>query len=171
MKRPRKAVRVGVPILVIGVLALAALWRVGAPPPATTGATAASQPPRRGPLEPLTRIGDIAVETVLPRQALLEDVRLAAVPSERTAWIESGDAKTASASERAFVVLDPDVKRPPDLRWEAGAHVTLIGLVRPAPPPDSAIGQWNIDAATAAQLQQRGTYLHVTEMRAVTAER
>ena len=35
----------------------------------------------------------------------------------------------------------------------------------PLPPPAEAIRQWNIDETTAAELQQRGTYLHVTEIR------
>ena len=162
MKRPRKAVRVGVPILVIGLLALAALWRVGAPADArrtgTDGRTAA--------LEPLTNITDVAAGTGVLRKASLENVRVRDLPSPRTAWIDSGSAPLAAPStERVFAVLDPDVKRAPDLVWEPGARVTLIGLVRPSPPAADAIRQWNIDDTTAADLQERGTYLHVTEIR------
>jgi hypothetical protein len=62
-------------------------------------------------------------------------------------------------------VLDPDVKRADGVVWEPGARVTLIGLVRPSPPAAEAIRQWHIDDATADGLQQRGTYLHVTEIR------
>ena len=47
-----------------------------------------------------------------------------------------------------------------------GARVTVLGLVRAAPTEDTAMRQWAIDAATAAALRERGTYLHVTEVRA-----
>ena len=47
-----------------------------------------------------------------------------------------------------------------------GRRLTLIGLVRPAPDTATAIRQWHIDEATAKSLAERGTYLHVTEIRA-----
>ena len=166
MKRPRKAVRIGVPILVIGLLALAALWRVGAPADSRRVDTAS--PTRPAVLEPLTRITDIAAGTSSLRKASLENVRVRALPSARTAWIDSGSAPLAAPStERVFAVLDPDVKRPAGLIWEPGARVTLIGLVRPSPPAADAIRQWMVDEATASDLQERGTYLHVTEIRPV----
>jgi hypothetical protein len=162
MKRPRKAIRIGGPVLVIGVLALLALWRIGAP---GSGARSAGPGER---LEPLTRIADLTAATSVLRRASLENVRVQALPSDRTAWIDSGSAPLVPPSiERVFAVLDPDVRRPADLTWQPGARVTLIGLVRPSPASADAIRQWHIDAATAAELQQRGTYLHVTEIRAV----
>ena len=166
MKRPRKAVRIGVPILVIGLLALAALWRVGAPADARrTGA------PPSGPtaaLEPLTRITDVATATGALRKASLENVRVRQRPSPRTAWIDAGSAPLAApTTERVFAVLDPDVKQPADLILQPGMRVTLIGLVRPSPTAADAIRQWNIDEATAMELQQRGTFLHITEIRPV----
>lgn len=162
MKRPRKAIRIGGPVLVIGVLALVALWRVGAP----AGAPKASTPVAG--LDPITRITDVTAATSVLRRASLEHVRVLELPSERTAWIDSGSAPLAAPStERVFAVLDPDVKRPADLAWEPGARVTLIGLVRPSPAAVDAVRQWQIDPATAADLQQRGTYLHVTEIRRV----
>jgi len=159
MRRPRKAVRIGMPVLVIGLLALAALWRIGAPADTSrSGATAQ--------LEPLTRIADVAAATSALRRASLENVRVLELPSDRTAWIDSGSAPLAAPStERVFAVLDPDVKRAAGVAWEPGTRVTLIGLVRPSPPPAEAIGQWHIDEATADGLQRRGTYLHVTEIR------
>ena len=167
MKRPRKAVRVGVPILVIGLLALAALWRIGAPADALR--TGTSTDGRRAGLEPLTSITDVAAGTGVLRKASLENVRVRELPSPRTAWIDSGSAPLAAPStERVFAVLDPDVKRPADLVWQSGARVTLIGLVRPSPAAADAIRQWSIDDATAAELQERGTYLHVTEIRTST---
>ena len=80
------------------------------------------------------------------------------VTSPRTFWIGDGD-------EAAFVVLDPDVRRGPDVRIARGARVTMIGLVRPAPAPSEAMKQWAIDAATAEALEKRGTYLHAVEIR------
>jgi hypothetical protein len=164
MKRPRKAVRVGLPILVIGLLALAALWRVGAP--ADAQRQGAGSPGGVAALEPLTRITDIGASTSALRKAALENVRVIAVPSPRTGWIDSGSAPLAApATERVFAVLDPDVKRAPDVQWQPGARLTLIGLVRPSPPSADAIRQWMIDEATAEELRARGTYLHVTEIR------
>jgi hypothetical protein len=160
MKRPRKAIRIGGPILVIGVMALLALWRIGAP----AGGSRAAGPGER--LQPLTRITDIAAATSALRRASLEHVRVQDLPSGRTAWIDSGSTPLVPPStERVFAVLDPDVKRPAGLVWQAGVRVTLIGLVRPSPSPADAIRQWQIDDRTAAELQQRGTYLHVTEIR------
>ena len=162
MKRPRKAVRVGLPILVIGLLAFAALWRIGAPADRPRSTPSGPSPA----LEPLTRIADVAAATSALRKASLENVRIRELPSPRTAWIDAGSAPLAAPStERVFAVLDPDVKRPPGLEWQPGVRVTLIGLVRPAPAIADAIRQWNVDEATAAELQQRGTYLHVTEIR------
>ena len=43
--------------------------------------------------------------------------------------------------------------------------MTLIGLVRAAPPEDTAIRQWSLDPATAKAVREQGTYLHVTEIR------
>jgi hypothetical protein len=163
VNRPRKAIRIGVPVLVIGLLALAALWRVGSPPEARREGEPAAT---REPLAPLTRLAEVASQNSIARQASLEGVRVRELPSERTAWIDAGSAPlTEPATERIFAVLDPDVKRPPGLRWEAGVRVTLIGLVRPSPDPATAIRQWGIDDATAADLEHRGTYLHVTEIR------
>jgi len=160
MKRPRKAIRIGGPVLVIGVLALVALWRLGAPVASQPGTGSESR------LEPLTRIADVAAATSALRRASLENVRILELPSARTAWIDAGSAPLAApTTERVFAVLDPDVKRPADLAWEPGARVTLIGLVRPLPTPADAVRQWQVDEAVAADLQQRGTYLHVTEIR------
>ena len=160
MKRPRKAIRIGSPILVIGILALVALWRIGAPVATQPGTGSASR------LEPLTQITDIAAATSVLRRASLENVRVLELPSPRTAWIDSGSAPLAApTTERVFAVLDPDVKRPVDLTWEPGARVTLIGLVRPSPTPADAVRQWQVDESVAADLQQRGTYLHITEIR------
>ncbi len=62
-------------------------------------------------------------------------------------------------------MLDPDVRRLGDVNVAAGAHLTLIGLVRPSPPPEQAMRQWQLDEPTARVVTERGTYLHVTEVR------
>jgi hypothetical protein len=137
MARSRNVVRLGVPALIVAALAVAALWRVGAP---ATDATA---------IAPSANV----------RPAALEGVRVVTVTSPRTFWMEA-------QGERAFVVLDPDVVRAPEVGIEPGARLTLVGLVRPAPPPDQAMRQWGIDADTAHALEELGTYLHCTEVRA-----
>ena len=66
---------------------------------------------------------------------------------------------------RVFVVLDPDVKNLSGVATSPGARVTLIGLVRAAPAENEAIAQWGLDPATAKAVRDRGTYLHVTEIK------
>jgi hypothetical protein len=157
MARRRNVVRLGVPALVVAGLAVVALWRVSTPPvaPAAVGTSGTSSPGRAA---PLTRVAELVVANAIGRQASLERMRVREVTSPRTFWI--GDDH-----EMAFVVLDPDVKRGADARIAPGARVTLVGLVRPAPPPAEAMRQWAIDAATAKTLEERGTYLHATEIR------
>jgi hypothetical protein len=157
MGRRRNVVRLGVPALIVAGLAAVALWRISTPAanPSSVGTTGTSSSVRT---PPLTRIADLLAENTAGRQASLERVAVRDVTSPRTFWIGKGD-------EAAFVVLDPDVKRGPDVRIEPGVLVTLIGLVRPAPAPSEAMRQWAIDAATAELLRKRGTYLHAVEVR------
>jgi len=155
--RPR-AVRLGVPALFVAILAFVALWRVGAPPPASNAGSPASPP---AVLEPLTQIAEVLADNSIGRQASLEHVIIREIPSARTLWI-------GADGDRVFVVLDPDVKNLSGAPLRPGSSVTLLGLVRAAPAEDTAMRQWAVDAATAAALNDRGTYLHVTEVRAGT---
>jgi len=155
VQRRRRAVRLGVPGLIVAVLTFVALWRVGVPSrPAGDNAPAA----RPKPLEPLTGLAEVLADNSIGRRASLENVSIRELPSARTLWIGSGD-------DRVFVVLDPDVKKSHEARLVAGARVTLIGLVRPSPKADVAIRQWSLDPATAQTVEEGGTYLHVTEVR------
>jgi hypothetical protein len=155
MARRRNVVRLGVPGLIVAGLAIVALWRIGGPvSDQSVVGTAGRTAPLRS--SPLTQIAEVLAGNA-GRQASLEGVAVQAVTGPRTFWIGEGD-------ESAFVVLDPDVKRSPDARIAPGARVTLIGLVRPAPAPEEAMRQWSIDTATAESLQERGTYLHATEI-------
>ena len=156
MPRRRNAVRLGIPAIIVAALAIIALWRVGPPPEephavGTNGVASAA--------EPLRSVAEVLGSNVVGRQASLERVRIREVVTDRTYWIGSGD-------ERAFVVLDPDVKRIGIVRMVPGARVTLVGLVRPAPEPEQAMRDWHVDAETARSIKERGTYLHVTELRA-----
>ena len=149
-RRPR-AVRLGVPALLVAILTLIALWRVAAPvAPAgdSTGPT---------PLGPLTRMAEVLGENSIGRQATLENVVVREVSSPRTLWIGTGD-------ERVFVVLDPDLKNPESIAVQAGSRLNLLGLVRAAPTEEAAMRQWALDAATAKAVREHGTYLHVTEI-------
>jgi hypothetical protein len=145
-----------VPGLIVAALMLVALWRVGAPSPPAGGEEQAATRP--APLAPLSDLAEVLAANSIGRRASLENVEISEIPSPRTLWIGSGD-------DRVFVVLDPDVKRSHEARLAAGARVTLIGLVRPAPKADVAIRQWSLDPATAQTVEERGTYLHVTEVR------
>ena len=153
-KRPR-AVRLGVPALFVAILTFVALWRVSAPPPASS--TESPSPPPTV-LAPLTQLAEVLADNSIGRQASLENVIIRETPSPRTLWI-------GADGDRVFVVLDPDVKNLSGVPLRPGAGVTLLGLVRAAPAEETAIRQWAIDASTAAALRERGTYLHVTEIR------
>ena len=152
-RRPR-AVRLAIPGFIVAVLAVVALWRVGAPP-ASSPESAESV---REVLAPLTQLAEVLADNSIGRQASLENVTVREVPSPRTLWIGAG-------GDRVFVVLDPDVKNLSATALRPGASVTLLGLVRAAPAEDAAMRQWAIDAATATLLREGGTYLHATEIR------
>jgi hypothetical protein len=154
-RRPR-AVRLVVPTTIVAILALVALWRVTAPLAPASGSSARSEP-----LAPLTQIAEVLAENSIGRRASLEQVLVRETPSPRTLWIGGDD-------DRAFVVLDPDVRNLSGAPVRVGSRVTLIGLVRAAPSEDTAVKQWAIDPATAKSLRDRGTYLHVTEIRPAT---
>ena len=159
-RRPR-VVRLGIPALIVGGLALVALWRVGVPAnPAPAGATGTpAAPAGREPRTPLQQVADLLTDNAIGREASLESVDIRQTPSPRTMWIGVRD------DDPAFVVLDPDVKRHPDARLTPGARVAVVGLVRPSPPAAQAMRQWMLDAATAQAVEEAGTYLHVTEVR------
>jgi hypothetical protein len=154
-RRPR-AVRLGIPALIVATLTLVALWRVGTPRTATDGPAPADA--RRAPLEPLTQLAEVLADNSIGRRASLDNVRISGIPSARTLWVGGDD-------DRVFVVLDPDVKKSHEALMVEGARVTLIGLVRPSPKADVAARQWSLDAATAQTVEEGGTYLHVTEVR------
>jgi hypothetical protein len=137
-RRRPAAVRLGIPALIVAILAVIALWRV---------------PPARDQEREIAIAGTTG--------ASLEDVRVREVTSGRTFWIGSEDMPT-------FVVLDPDVKRFGITEVKPGMRVSLTGLVRPAPEPAKAMQQWTISAAAASALQELGTYLHATEIHTVT---
>ena len=155
----RHAVRLGIPALIVAGLALVALWRVGPSSiePAAEGTSGTSVP--RAVAAPLTVLAEVVAMNAVGRQASLEAVEVREITSPRTFWIGT------EAGERAFVVLDPDVKRTGGAEIASGRRLTLIGLVRPAPDAATAIRQWHIDDATAKSLIERGTYLHVTEIK------
>jgi hypothetical protein len=153
-RRSRRALWLGIPGLIVGVLAFVALWRVGTPPPREPGAAPAQKPV---PLPPVSSPPEILVPASVGRRAVLERVAIDTIPSARTLWIGADGG-------RVFVVLDPDVKRG-DTPVVAGGRVTLIGLIRRAPTADIAMRQWAVDADTAQTVERGGTYLHATEVR------
>ena len=152
-RRPR-AVRLAIPATIVAILALVALWRVTAPVvPASGNGSSGLEP-----LAPLTQLAEVLADNSIGRRASLENVVIRAIVSPRALWIGDED-------KRVFVVLDPDVKNLSGIPVSAGSRVTLVGLVRAAPTEDVAIRQWALDAATAKAVHDRGTYLHVTEIR------
>jgi hypothetical protein len=87
-KRRRRAVVLGVPAVIVAVLALAALWRVGAPPDSEPGAA-----------------GTIGLNP--DRRASLERVQVRQLTSERTFWAGTPD------EEPVFVVSDRPLRIEP----------------------------------------------------------
>lgn len=153
--RRRTAVRLGIPALIVGALALIALWRVGAPVDGEPGATGTS-----GDVAPLARIAEVIGENAAGREASLEDVEIRQLISQRTFWVGHINDKPV------FAVLASDARRrPPGLKLEAGSRVMLIGRIEPAPEPSEARRQWGLDESTAQSVQENGVYLLVTEIR------
>jgi hypothetical protein len=152
-RRPR-AVRLAIPAAFVAILTFVALWRVSAPVVPASGKSTEPEP-----LAAITQIAEVLADNSVGRRASLEQVVIQNIASPRALWIGADE-------ERVFVVLDPDVKNVSHVPLRAGERVTLIGLVRAAPPEDQAIRQWALDPATAKTVRERGTYLHVTEIRA-----
>jgi hypothetical protein len=154
-RRPR-AVRLAVPATIVAILTFVALWRVTSPTVPASGGSAPVEP-----LAPLTQLAEVLASNSVGRQASLENVLIREVVSPRALWIGEDD-------HRVFIVLDPDLKNPSSVPIRPGTRATLLGLVRAAPSEDEAIRQWALDPATAKALRNRGTYLHVTEIRPIT---
>ena len=156
----RAVVRLGIPALIVAVLAIVALWRVGPPPQKADAAIATTgTSPAKAITEPVKTIAEAISTNAVGREASLEDVRIRERVGDRFYWIGSGDERPV------FVVLDPDVKRATGTTLRPGARVTLIGIVRPVPTADEAQQQWHLPASIATVIADSGTYLHVTEIR------
>jgi hypothetical protein len=155
----RGAVKLWIPALVVAVLAVIALWRVGPPPgrAAVVGTTGSSPEKVLG--EPIKTAGELLSKNTVGREASLEHVQVRELVGNRALWIGSGE------DHPVFAVLDPDVKRDGRAELRAGARVTLVGIVRPAPKAADAERQWHVPAAQAELVEQSGTYLHVTEVK------
>jgi phosphoribosylformylglycinamidine (FGAM) synthase-like enzyme len=146
--------------LIVAGLAIAALWRIGPPPQQTAtavGTTGGSA--ERVLTTPVKTIAELLSNNAVGREASLEHVTIRERVGDRYFWIGSGDERPV------FVVLDPDVKRHAAVTLRAGARVTLIGIVHPAPKAVEAQQQWHVTAATGMLIEESGTYLHVTEIR------
>ena len=156
----RTVVRLGVPALIVAVLAIVALWRIGPPPrPAATAVGTSGTAVEKVLTVPIKTVAELVSNNAVGREASLERVRIRERAGDRYYWIGSGDERPV------FIVLDPDVKRTTATTLRPGARVTLIGIVRPAPSAEEVEQQWHLPAATATLIEDSGTYLHVTEIR------
>lgn len=160
MARRRAVVKLGVPALIVAVLAIVALWRVGPPPrqDATAVGTSGSAAAKALTV-PIKTVAELVANNAVGREASLERVTIRERAGDRFYWIGSGDERPV------FIVLDPDVKRTTETTLRPGARVALIGIVRPVPTADEAVKQWHLPAAVATLVADSGTYLHVTEIR------
>jgi hypothetical protein len=152
-RRRRTAVRLGIPVLIVGVLTLVALWRIAPPPPAEPAVGTAGRESRV--LEPLTRLSDVLTANAVGRRASLEDVPVRHQTGRSTFWVGGPD------HDLVFVVLDEPARgraRVPD----PGTRVTLAGAVEPV--PDDPSRAWAVDPITARMVRERGVYLRATEM-------
>jgi len=154
----RRAVRLGIPALIVAALAVAALWRVGRAPESEPDAVATTGPVAKI-TEPVKTVAELLSNNAIGREASLEDVTIRERIGDRFYWIGAGDQRPV------FVVLDPDVKRTTGTTVRPGARVTLVGIVRPVPTEAEAEQQWHLTPAAAALVADSGTYLHVTEIR------
>jgi hypothetical protein len=159
MSRKRNVVRLGIPAIIVGVLAVAAVWRIGPPPDephAVATAGAVTPYPAEG---PLTRVVDVLTENAVGREASLENIEVRQLTSATTFWAGRIDEPPV------FVVVNADATRAAGVRLVPGREVTLIGVVRPAPSDDEMMRRWRLNAATAAAVRDVGTYLEVAAIR------
>jgi hypothetical protein len=146
-------VRLGIPGLIVGGLALVALWRVAPPPPDQPAVGTAGRDSRV--LAPLTRLSDVLTANAVGRRASLENVLVRHQTGQSTFWVGEPD------HDLVFVVLDETAggrTRAPD----PGTRVTLAGTVEPV--PDDPSRAWAVDPVTARMVRERGVYLHATEV-------
>src|SRR5258705_6067622 len=158
----RAVVRLGVPALIVAVLAIVALWRVGPPPQQHAAAAVGTRGTAAEKVltVPIKTIAELVSNNAVGREASLEQVRIRERAGDRFYWIGAGDERPV------FIVLDPDVKRATATTLRPGARATLIGIVRPVPSAQEVEQQWHLPAATATLVADSGTYLYVTEIRA-----
>ena len=152
-RRRRAVARLGVPGLIVAVLALVALWRIG--PPAGDEPGAVGTRGGGGVLEPLTRLADVLTTNAVGRRASLEKVPVRQLTSDSTFWAGELDG------DPVFVVLDPAAKRSART-LEPGTRVTLVGTVEPVPDLEEAARLWRVDQATARAVRDIGVFLRVT---------
>ena len=148
-RRPRK-IRLGIPALIVGILAVVALWRVGAPGESTaTHGTAAPV------LAPIERLVDVLTDNSIGREASIENVPVRSIVSERL--FIAGDAD----HRPVYVAIDPRVTT----AVQPGQRVTLVGKVEPAPEPAIVQRDWHVDEPTAREITEGGVYLLAREIR------
>ena len=87
-KRRRRAVVLGVPAVLVAVLALAALWRIGGPAPGESGAA-----------------GTMGLNP--DRRASLDRVEVRQLTSDRTFWVGEGDEDPVFVVSAAPVQVQP----------------------------------------------------------------
>ena len=134
----------------VAALTFVALWRVAAPRATGVPAGPAQRPDTAG-----------GTPQPLGRPIVLEAADITEIPSARTLWVRD------AVGGMRFVVLDPDVKRTGEPALQPGARVTVVGLVRALPRPETAARQWSIDEAMLARLAGQD-YVYATEIRSPT---
>jgi hypothetical protein len=155
----RNAVRLGLPALIVAILAGVALWRVGpSPQPLHVVSTTGAVPPSPSDT-PLSHIVDVLAANAVGREASLEHVEVQEIIGHGAFWASAGGERPV------FAVVGGSVVRAPGVELEPGREVTLLGVVRAAPTEDEARQRWQLDAATAHALREGGTYLEVREIR------
>src|SRR2546423_5567589 len=98
----RAVVRLGVPALIVALLAIVALWRVGPPPQQQAGAVGTTGTGAGKALTiPIKTVAELISNNSIGREASLEHVRIRERAGDRFFWIGSGDERPV------FVVLDP----------------------------------------------------------------
>src|SRR5258705_11679534 len=95
----RAVVRLGVPALIVAVLAIIALWRVGPPPQQKAdGAVAtAGTSPAKAITEPVKTVAELISNNAVGREASLEHVTIRERVGDRFYWIGTGSERPVFA--------------------------------------------------------------------------
>ena len=144
--------RLGIPALIVAVLAIIALWRVGPPPDKAAPVATTGSGPEKVLGAPIEDAAELLSNNSVGREASLEHVQVRELVGGRGLWIGSAGIGPYSA---------PRSRRQARRSGRtAGGNASHPRRHCPAGPTAADAEQrWQVPAAQATLIEQSGTYL------------